>query len=154
MSSGPPLKKLKKDAVKQVKQRYRKEYTDTYPVLLRSKVDDFHVYCTVCKTNKNISHGGISDCREHIESGKHQSNAQVQKDHSGGIDVLFKNAEAAASKKNSDVTRSELLFTNFLGEHNIPLAVSDHASPLFENAATRSLLAGLSRFWANCHFRG
>ena len=127
MSSGPPLKKLKEDAVKHGPQKYRKEYTEKYPVLVKSKLSDFHAWCTVCKIDKNISHGGMSDCRGHIESGKHKTNAKVQRDHSGGIDVLFKKAESAASK-NCDVTRAELLFTNFLEEHNIPLAVSDHAS--------------------------
>jgi hypothetical protein len=29
------------------------------------------------------------------------------------------------------VTNAEILFTNFLIEHNVPIAVSDHAGPLF-----------------------
>ena len=32
----------------------------------------------------------------------------------------------------TDVTKAEMLFTHFLVEHNIPIAVADHARPLFK----------------------
>lgn len=39
------------------------------------------------------------------------------------------------------VIKAEVKVTNFLVEHNIPLAVSDHLSPLFRNIFTDSLIA-------------
>ena len=32
----------------------------------------------------------------------------------------------------TDVTKAEMLFTHFLVEHNIPIAVADHARPLLK----------------------
>jgi hypothetical protein len=37
-----------------------------------------------------------------------------------------------SSDQSLKVTRSEVLFTSFLAEHNIPLSAADHAGPLFK----------------------
>ena len=38
----------------------------------------------------------------------------------------------AKTDADTDVTKTKMLFTHFLVEHNIPIAVSDHAGPLFK----------------------
>ena len=40
-----------------------------------------------------------------------------------------------ADSKDLTVTRAEALFTEFLVEHNIPLACADHAGPLFKKCS-------------------
>ena len=52
---------------------------------------------------------------------------------------LFKNP--AQDKIKDDVTKAELLFTNFLIEHNLPLATADHAGPLFRKMFPDSKIA-------------
>lgn len=62
----PPIKKRR---TKTVNQKYKTEYTVKYPVVIRSKLDDEHAFCTVCNCDISVAHGGIDDVRKHTETG-------------------------------------------------------------------------------------
>ena len=78
--------------------------------------------CTVCNVDINISHGGRSDIVTHSKTKKHIVNYSV-------VSKLSK--LQFASKPDDFMTiKAELLFTNFIFEHNIPVATADHFKKL------------------------
>ena len=76
---GPPPGKRNVDesedsaATKKVKhqQRYRLEYSMQFPVLVKSKVSENHVFCKACKVDFSVSHGGLNDCTTHVNGPVH-----------------------------------------------------------------------------------
>ena len=76
--SETPTKK-KKRILSPVKQKYKKDYTDTWPCFTKSKLSEHHVYCQTCRADIKIAHGGKIDCRKHVETDKHpQASKQVE----------------------------------------------------------------------------
>jgi len=63
--SETPTKK-KKRILSPVKQKYKKDYTDTWPCFTKSKLSEHHVYCQTCRADIKIAHGGKIDCRKHV----------------------------------------------------------------------------------------
>ncbi len=53
---------------KTVNQRFKKEYTEKYPVITASRIGESHAFCTVCRLDISVAHGGIHDCRKHVGS--------------------------------------------------------------------------------------
>ena len=121
--SGPSAPKIKKKAKGQ---RYRAEYSIEYPCLIKSTKESC-VFCTYCKQDVSVLHGGRDDCKRHVESKKHESNANLQNSNSNLLSFF----EKRESPMELQVTNAETLFTHFIIEHNVPIAVSDHAGPLF-----------------------
>ena len=118
----PPQKKLNEIPAKQ---KCKVEYSHKWPVLQKSKISGNHVYCETCQADINIGHSGLYDCRKHIESTWHVQ-AAGKACSKTKIDTFFsKDTEFAT-------INAETLFTSFLIEHNIPIAVSDHTGPLFK----------------------
>jgi len=60
---GMPAKKKQR-----VLQHYHLEYAVqyAYPVITKSSVIDYRVYCNVCKVDMNITHGGVTDISKHV----------------------------------------------------------------------------------------
>lgn len=116
---GTPAKKKQR-----VLQHYRSEYAVQYPVIAKSSVSDCHAYCNVCKVDINIGHGGVTDISKHVATAKHVSKAALQTN-------IRKVPEFFTGNKDLSVIRAEVLFTEFIVEHNLPIACADHAAPLF-----------------------
>ena len=72
-----------------------------------------------------ISHGGKNDITPHIKTAKHERNdkdkASACRNSHRIIDFL--------SKEGTTVINVEVLFTGFLVEHSVPVAVFDHCGP-------------------------
>lgn len=106
-------------------QRYRKEYSDEWPCLTFTDVSPNFVHCKTCNCNFSIAHGGRNDCRRHVLSPKHEQNKKLCSQ--------VKPLESYLTKySNTNIIKAEMLFTSFIVEHNIPIAVADHAAPLFQ----------------------
>ena len=110
-------------------QKFRKEYTERFPVIRSSKRGENYAFCTCCSSDISISHGGINDIRKHINAKKHQANSEAAKG-STISDFL-----ASTSSSNVSVIRAETLFTDFIIEHSLPISVADHATKLFKNVS-------------------
>jgi hypothetical protein len=70
-------------------------------------------HCDFCGTEISIGHGGVYDVKKHLTTTKHQEMVK----HSSGnqsLRTLF-----AQSPIEESVTRAELLFANFVAEHNL-----------------------------------
>jgi len=125
-----PKKKKQK-----VLQKYLPGYQIKYPVIRRSSVSDNHAYCTVCRCDFNVGHGGIGDVEKHVRTTKHVAKAGCSASSGRPIQHFFTNSNDLS------VIRAETLFTEFLVEHNLPLACSDHTGKLFRKMFPDSAVA-------------
>ncbi len=114
----PPAKKA------HVTQRFKSDYSVRFPVITKSNVSEGHAYCNMCMCDFSVSHGGIVDVKKHVNTAKHTSKSSLQ----SGTRKL---PDFFAGNKDLSVIRAEALFTEFVVEHNLPVACSDHAGPLF-----------------------
>jgi hypothetical protein len=90
-------------------QKFKSEYVDEFKCVERSKASETSAFCTLCRTDITIAHGGRDDIRKHIGSQKHKSAVLAAKSQPT-VSGFFQR------DKSLDVTRSELLFTSFLVE--------------------------------------
>ena len=98
---------------------------------------EHYAYCKYCKQDFSIQHGGRDDCRRHIKSKKHVDYSKLQ----SGNHKVSSFFETKESPIELQVTNAEVLFTNFLIEHNVPIAVSDLAGPLLRKMYPDSEIA-------------
>jgi hypothetical protein len=110
-----------------VLQKYLPEYQVKYPVVRKSSVSDSYAYCTTCRCDFSIGHGGIGDVIKHVKTSKHVKKAGDNGPSTHKIKQFF----VDSSSKDLSVIRAEVMFTDFIVEHNLPLACADHAGPLF-----------------------
>ncbi|KAJ8032743.1 Zinc finger MYM-type protein 6 [Holothuria leucospilota] len=108
-------------------QRFKEEYTRKWPIITESTVDVFHAFCTKCQVNFSISHGGLNDIAKHVGSAKHRQIAMSVQEHSGRLHRFF---ASDRSTEGEQVIRAEVLFSDFIVEHNLPIAVADRVGPL------------------------
>ena len=85
---------------------------------MHSKID------TLCKKHVSVKCGGREDLNKHVETKLYRQIAQTVQTTSPM--TLF-----VTTDSDTEVTKAEMLFTHFLIEHTLPVAVSDHARPLF-----------------------
>jgi len=85
-----------------------------------SALDDAFAFCTLCRSNVNILHGGRDDLRKHCSTQKHLNAASAAKLQPPSSSFVAKDCTA-------EVTRTKLLFMSFQVEHNVALSASDHA---------------------------
>lgn len=129
----PSIKKPKK----QYLQKYLPSYTETWPCLVPSKLGDAHIFCNVCNCDFGISHGGKDDCSKHISRKKHIALATTVKKNTN-IGQFF---EATHAKEQNDTINAEVLFTQFIVEHNLPISSADHATKLMPKLFPDSTIA-------------
>lgn len=118
---SPPRKRAKRA------QLYRSEYKQLWPCIDPSKRKGY-VYCTVCKKEFSIAHGGKDDCRRYVNCKTHQDYLKLQT----GNTTVTKFFPTAIESSEQRV--AEVLFSNFIIEHNLPFSVSDHAAPMFPDS--------------------
>jgi len=124
-----------KKKYEKVKQAYRPDYADMFPgVVQRSQHGDSYAFCTVCRLDINISYGGVTDLKRHMETKKHQQLANA-------VSQTPKMSSFFTTDKGTNVIKAETLFAEFIVEHGIPISVSDHAGKLFRQMFPDSQIA-------------
>ena len=86
-------------------QTFKMEYSAEWPVLKPSKVGQNHAFCSVCKLDISISHGGRDDCRRHVLSKKHKEYAKLQK--APRIDTFFQSSTSISA--DHEIIKAETL---------------------------------------------
>ena len=66
-ADGPKPKRTKT-----VDQKYKQEYSLKYPVITSSRVSASHAFCTVCRLDFGVAHGGAYDCTKHVNGTAHK----------------------------------------------------------------------------------
>ena len=107
-------------------QVWKDEYSNSKGIVKSEKGRSF-AFCELCRVNFSIHHSGAYDINRHCNTSKH-TNALKASD-SKPLTSFF---NAKKSEDNS-VIHSEVVFTKFLIDKNIPLAVSDDCGELFQS---------------------
>ena len=114
---GPgPSKRAKRDC------KYQQEWRSHG--MSRSKKGSAFARCDCCGVDINIGHGGVNDVKKHLTTSKHQEMLTATSS-SNSLRALFQQSSIEES-----VTRAEVLFANFVAEHNLPFMVADHFTHL------------------------
>jgi hypothetical protein len=106
-------------------QRFKEDYTRSLPSIVKSKVGIHHAYCCLCKVDFSIRHSGYYDCRTHCQGSKHTKIEGLSKKKQNLFDMGIGKPDI-----NSTVMNAECLMVKFLVEHNLPMTVADHITPL------------------------
>ena len=115
------------------KQCYQAVYSKDRPFISASDLGIHYAYCSVCSASFSVAHGGAFDVKRHWDRAKHveNRNAQMQKEKMKSIHAHFGETSSFRSVDEAEsVTRAEAMFSLFLAEHHIPMAVADHFSKL------------------------
>ncbi|XP_076033554.1 uncharacterized protein LOC143020733 [Oratosquilla oratoria] len=72
-TSLPPHKKGK------LLQKYRHEWEEAYPCLNSVSEELYKANCKACRRTFSVSHGGLSDIKQHASGEQHSRNARSQK---------------------------------------------------------------------------
>ena len=80
--------------------------------------------CKCCYTDINVAHGGVNDIKKHLATSKHQEMAKVVGS-SRNVRAFF-----LQSPTEEKVTRAEVLFANFIAEHNLSFMTANHFTHL------------------------
>ena len=122
------------DSVPSPSSKFKNEWSRMYPVK-DAKNDQYSFYCIPCMKNIKCDHQGITDVKNHCSTATHKRYEKQAKSQPS-VSHLLKSEEPKDS-----VTRAEVIMTNFMVQHNLPLATSDHLGPLFRSAFPDSDIA-------------
>ncbi len=116
--------------------KFKAEWAKDYPIrAVRS--DEYSFYCASCYKTIRCDHQGLKDVKDHCNTVTHKRLLKTTKSQPS-ISQLFRPPE---SSTNTSVIRAETMVTNFLIQHNLPLATADHLGPLFKNIFPDSNIA-------------
>ena len=73
---------------------------------------------------KHWTHGGLNDVRKHIATSKHQEMLKATSS-TMNLESFFRPSPVEES-----ITRAEVLFANFIAEHNLAFMLADHFTHL------------------------
>ena len=76
--------------------------------------------CNFCNCEINIAHGGVSNLKKQEQTMKHQELTKVGQSCKSLVTYMRQSPIEEA------VTHAEVLFANFLAEHNLPFSLADH----------------------------
>lgn len=116
---------------------FKKDFIEEFPLIIESRKGNTFAFCSACRCDFLIAHGGRRDIVKHIGTEKHKSSAGVI-EKNNKLNFSFPN-------QNLEIVRSECFFTNFLLEHNIALSCADHAGALFRKMFPDSEIAKNTR---------
>lgn len=117
-----------------VKQKFRKDYTIKYPFITASRVSENHAFCGICRLDISVAHGGMNDCAKHVGTDRHGTKASA-------ASKSCKISSFLSTSSDYETVNAEVMFANFIIEHNLPIAVADHAGPLFRKMFSDSEIA-------------
>ena len=89
--------------------------------------DKYKFHCLPCGKNLSCYHQGLGDVQVHCSGSAHKTNVkswnkQTTLSFLNNQDLSFQNK----------VTRAEVMVSNFIVQHNLPLATADHLGRLFK----------------------
>lgn len=131
----PPKKK--RPRVVHSKTRFNPEWTKKHPCIIKQAGDSGKAYCTVCNKALSVSHQGYADVERHINGQVHLLKSKEVESNRKITQCFVSNRDSLAMK----VIGAEVKFTSFVLEHNLPIAVVDHAGPLFRSMFPDSKIA-------------
>ena len=112
----------------QYKVSFKDSWMSQYPV--KAVPNDKHKFhCLPCGKNLSCHHQGLRDVQDHCSKDMHKNNERSWKKQPH-ITASFFKIDTPLKKK---VLNAEVMVTNFLVQHNLPIATADHLGPLFKS---------------------
>ena len=96
-------------------------------------------FCIPCYKKLTCDHQGTKDVADHC--GKESHKNCVEESNKQGNLNSFLNPSDSAIQLDQQVINAEVMMTNFLVQHNLPLATSDHLGSLFKQVFSDSKIA-------------
>ena len=107
---------------------YNSAWAQNYPIrAVPFKKTMFH--CIPCGKNISCCHQGLRDVKIHCERDIHKKNVKGFKEQTSMTSFLRGQGESSTENK---TTKAEVMVTNFLVQHNLPISTADHLGPLFK----------------------
>ena len=100
--------------------RFKHTWKKNFPIT--SAPDESAFYCIPCKKTVSCSHQGEAHVKRHCKTPTHIRFARALTNQPKISTALPSTKEG----RNKDVINAEVLMTNFIIQHNIPFAASDH----------------------------
>ena len=129
-------------AATKLKKLYRVKFADSwrksFPI---GRVNDnpHAFYCTIpCKKSVFYAHMVINDVKQHCKGTIHKQNEKAIK---MTRKISFSSSNSDDSDFKHQILRSEVKHTNFFIQHNIPFAVADHLSLMYQELFPDSKIA-------------
>jgi len=129
----PPSKTQKLEGAAKYPTRFNTAWSRTWPCIQPSVIS-FKFKCTVCDCQISCEHQGEKDVKRHLESQKHKANIKALDNQSRVTSFFMATADLIHEKLQE-------LKLKYVAHHNIPIAVSDHLSPLFKDIFPDSQIA-------------
>ena len=111
------------------RQVFKADYTEQYPVIVSSSRGVNFAHCTTCNSDFSIGHSGIYDVAVHIGGPRHKARTDASLNQRSMSSFVVKKDSKLVELEHKTVS-AELLFTRFVVEHNLPIAVADHVTKL------------------------
>lgn len=134
----PPAKSRKLDGSAKYPTKFNSDWSKKWPCIQSSDFR-YKFRCTVCQCVVSCQHQGEKDVRRHIDGKKHRENVHALQ-RQQQIGSYFRPTTHPIHEK---VTRAEVKVSTVLAHHDIPVAVTDHLSPLFKDIFPDSEIAKL-----------
>lgn len=115
-STSPPRKR------KRYYSKFNADWLKAFDFLHRSKKGEQYAFCTFCHTDFSISHGGKNDIEKHRDTEKHRDSYKRRFQQST-LKTMFNKDSGGMEDK---VCQAEVMFVEYLVEHNLPFAAADH----------------------------
>ena len=115
---------------------FKNEWKALHPVHA-VKNDKHKFHCLPCGKNLTCRHQGLKDVEEHCRKESHIKCFASWKKQS---QITFTRASDMSSFQ-SKVLNAEVMVTNFIVQHNLPIATADHLGQLFKNIFPDSKIA-------------
>jgi hypothetical protein len=107
--------------------KYTVSWREQYPCIEAVKNDDHSFYCTCCMKKLSCKHMGIGDVKRHVQGASHQ---KASKDFIKQTKLSFTSPGSSSQKK---IERAEVKMSILLAQHNVPLSLADHLSPMIRD---------------------
>ena len=111
------------------KQKYGSTFQHNWPSMFswvkKSLKGDTFALCSARVVHISVSHGGKNDLTKHADSKAHKANMNKSAS-TPKLTQMFATATSAPDR----VTKAEVMFANFVAEHNLPMLVTDHFTDL------------------------
>lgn len=118
-------------------QTFKAEYTEQFKCIKPSSKGNQYAFCKYCRQDIKISHGGANDINRHLEQEKRKTNEKAE------VSAMNMSQKLTSFAKRDDYStiKAEVLFTDYVVEHNIAINATDHAGPLFRKMFPDSNIA-------------
>ena len=116
--------------------KYDALWKEKYPCIEAVKNDMNSFYCTCCMKKLSCKHMGIGDVRRLVQSSSHQ---KASKGLEKQAKLEFVSSGHSSQKK---IEHAEVKLSIHLAQHNIPLSLADHLSPIIRDVFDGDIAKG------------